>query len=103
MFRGVFLLAVFFCVTDRYIAGPAVHGHVDRLWKGRTLLNQMVANEVELAVLGEDGGLVLERSVSESKHETRDDASWLRGLNQVAVGDGTAIGRPENEKPARRT
>ena len=58
----------------------------------------MVAHEAKLSPLGEHRRLFLERAVAEAKREATRHALAVRELNQVAVGDDSAPGPPENQK-----
>ena len=60
-------LAVFIARGD--LAGGGVDEPIERLRKGGTALDVMVADQPEDAALGEDGGLLVERAVAKVKSE----------------------------------
>src|SRR5882757_4673900 len=73
-------LAVFVARGD--LAGDGVDEHVERLRKGGTALDVMVADQPEDSVLGEDGGLVVEGAIAKVKGEPRSNPVAMSDLNE---------------------
>src|SRR5258708_21915228 len=91
-------LAVIVGIVYDGLAARGVDRHVQRLWKRRAFLNQVIGQKPELLPLRVDSGLIVERAVLEMKRQPRRHARTARDLDQIAVGDGRAVERPKREE-----
>jgi hypothetical protein len=63
----------------------------------------MIADELEMSALGEDGRFVAKRSVFEMEHETTRDSIVTRDLQQFAVSQDRSGGISKHEKAMDQT
>ena len=59
--------------------------------EGRTLLDEMIGQKPESTLLGEDGGLIMNRSVLKTKYQQVGYATTTRDLAQVASRKGSPL------------
>jgi hypothetical protein len=88
--------AVFVARGD--LASGGVDEHVERMRKGGTALDVMIADEAEDLVLREDGDLVVEGAIAKVKGKTGGDTMAVSDLNEIARGEDGAFERFENEE-----
>jgi hypothetical protein len=68
------------------------------MWKGWTLLNVVVRDELEDAALRKDGRFIVNGSIGEVEGQLRRNVAAARHLNQVPISDNLAIVRAQFEK-----
>jgi hypothetical protein len=68
------------------------------MWECRALLDEMVIQKMEGAVLGKDSGFVVERAVFKVKCEPAGHATASRDLGEVAFGDGFSVLCAQHQK-----
>ena len=95
---STFSFAVIVFMANRDVAARDVDHHVERALECRPFLYEVIADQLKMAALREHEGLILQRTVLEVEHETAGDAIAVRGLNEVAVRQETALGRTQREK-----
>jgi hypothetical protein len=86
-------------VVDGHLAA-AFNRHIDRPRKRRPFLHEAIADQPELAVLGVDRRLVVDRTILEVKDQLSGHAITATGLEQLAVGEDNAVERAEGEEAA---
>lgn len=91
--------AVFVARGD--LASGGVDEHVERMRKGGTALEVMIADEAEDLVLREDGDLVVEGAIAKVKGKTGGDTIAVSDLNEITRGEGGAFERFENEESVK--
>jgi hypothetical protein len=89
-------LAVFIARGD--LAGDRVDEHVERLGKGGTALDVMIADQPKGATLGEDRCFIIERAVAKVKGEPRSNPVAMSDLNEITCGESGTVERFENEE-----
>jgi len=78
-----------------------VDQNVDGVREGRTLLNQVVEDEPEGAVLSKNRGFVVQRPVFEVERELGGDLCSADGLDEIAGGESLTIQGMKHEKAVR--
>jgi hypothetical protein len=92
-------LAVFIARGDLTRGG--VDEHIERLRKGGTALDMMVADQPEDTPLSEDGCFVIERAVAKAIGKPRSNPIAVSDLNEIAHGEGGAFERLEDEESVK--
>jgi len=73
------------------------------MWKGWSLLDEVVADELEFVALGKDYGFVMHRAVFEMEHELIRDHVPAGDLIEISVSQDFAIERAQNKKTVDKT
>jgi hypothetical protein len=72
------------------------------LWLGcrerRTLLQEMIAQKSKAAALREDGSFLMNRAILKVEYQMGGHAITASNLNQITLGYGIAIERPQHQK-----
>jgi hypothetical protein len=84
--------------VDRHATRRTVNRYVNRARERRALLHQTVIEQPEGAVLRKDTCLIVDRTIPEFEYQVVRHAITPRNLNQVAMGNGTAIHRAQEQK-----
>src|SRR5579863_1646996 len=71
--------------------------------KRRTLLNEVVAKEPEGAILGENGGFVMNGAVLEVEHQLGGYAVATGDLNDITVSEGVTFQRAQHQETVDRS
>src|SRR5579864_1485934 len=66
--------------------------------KCRSLLDQVIGNQVEVLTLGEDGGFILQGSIGEMEYKTSRYLVAARDLGEIADCDLLPVKGAEHEK-----
>src|SRR5260370_8145333 len=61
----------------------------------------MVADQPEDVVLGEDGGLIIERAIAKVKGETGGDTIAMGDLNEITRGEDSDFARFKDEESVK--
>jgi hypothetical protein len=80
------------------LAAGSVDGEIEGIVEGWTFLDVVIADELEVGGLGEDGGLVVEGAVSEVKGEAHGDDAVAEGLDEIAVGEDLSFARAQEQE-----
>ena len=94
-----FFLAVVFGVVHRQLPGDAVEGNFHRMLKGRTLLQQVIAQNAKCAALRKYDGFFVYGSIFEVKDQSAGDAIAANLLHNVTIGEQFAVQRAKCQKP----
>src|SRR5207237_8495683 len=93
-----FLFALVLGVTNLNLACRSVDRGVHRLLERRTSQNKVVSQESEFAALREDGRVLIDRTIFETKYQMGGYAIAPCVLRHLTIGEGLAFKVPDQKK-----
>src|SRR5258706_12578063 len=72
------------------------------MWEHWAFLDEMPAEETEVAMLGIDGRFFVERAVLEVEHQPCGDSLAMRDLGEITVGESFSRRRAQPKKTMNR-
>src|SRR5256885_14770104 len=103
MLGHVFFLAVLVAGADGDLTGGGVDRAFQLNLEAGTFLNEVIAQELEFAMLRELRGFVVDGAVFETKGEAADDTVGPSNLDEVTNRNGFAVKRANDQKTMRGT
>src|SRR5260221_2933814 len=73
------------------------------MWEHWAFLDEMPAEETEVAMLGIDGRFFVERAVLEVEHQPCGDSFAMRDLGEITGGESFSRRRAQHEKTMNQT
>jgi hypothetical protein len=68
------------------------------MWERWAFLDEMAAEETEVAMLGIDGRFFVERAVLEVEHQPCGDPLAMRDLDEITIGESFSRRRAQHKK-----